>query len=325
LRTSAGIAQVRHLSKAFDLSPAALYKAAHAGDTPTAVTPCRPRRASVSDEQLLIEIQAITAAQPAWGHRKVWAMLRRRKILVARRRVWGLTRKAGLTFAPSARRCEPRRGTVVVPEANRRWSTDMTTAWTRHDGWVALTPVIDNGCRSLFAIGVTKGQDAPAILEPLEQDLRAEFGEPRIVPDDFELRSDHGSVYTGYDCEALCEDWNVDHTFAPVGRPTGNAVAERVIQTMKIELIWLRDWEDIAELQAAIEPWRIFYNTERPHESLNWQTPAERRADSLHVRSFIQAGSQGAPGGVAAGESGPTAQGAESPQDHQARALPVAA
>jgi putative transposase len=69
--------------------------------------------------------------------------------------------------------------------------------------------------------------------------------------------------------------------FAPIGPPTGNAVAERFIQTLKLELIWLRDWEDIEELRVAIELWRRFYNDERPHEALDWQTPSERRAQRL--------------------------------------------
>ena len=107
----------------------------------------------------------------------------------------------------------------------------MTTTWTRKDGWVAITPVIDNGCRSLFAIGVTKAQDAPAILAPTELALNEAFGTPDAVPDGLEYRTDHGSVFTGGDCAALCETWRLDHTFSPVGRPTGNAVAERVIQT----------------------------------------------------------------------------------------------
>lgn len=281
LRTSAGIAQVRHLSKAFDLSPAALYKAASTPARPKVRSPRAPQLTVIADERLLGEIRTIAQEHPAWGHRKVWAMLRRHAIRVARRRVWKLMHDAQLTFAPNARRCEPRRGTVAVPVPNRRWSTDMTTVWSRQDGWVAVTPVIDNGCRSVFDVGVSKAQDAPAILKPLEQSLEAQFGEPGAVPDDFELRSDHGSVYTGADCEILCDAWRVEHTFAPVGRPTGNAVAERVIQTMKLELFWLQDWEDIEQIRAGAERWRRFYNTQRPHEALNWLTPAEYRAQCL--------------------------------------------
>ena len=203
---------------------------------------------------------------------------------VSRRRVWALMQRNGLTFAPHARRCEPRRGTVIVEHPNRRWSSDMTTVWTRRDGWVAVTPVIDNGCRSLFAIGVAKAQDASTQLAPVESSLEAIFSDPNGVPDGLELRTDHGPVYTGADCEELCIAWNVTHTFAPIGRPTGNAVAERVIQTMKLELIWLRDWENIDEVRDAVEDWRRFYNAERPHEALNWRTPNEQRKFSVRLR-----------------------------------------
>ena len=279
LRTSAGIAQVHHLSQAFGLSRAALYKAAGAPEP----APCRrPTVApAITDDRLLAAIRELTTKHPGLGYRKIWALLQGAGKRVGRRRVWAMMHAAGLTFPPFARRGEPRRGTVVAEYPNRRWSSDMTTTWTRKDGWVAITPVIDNGCRSLFAIGVTKAQDAPAILAPTELALNEAFGTPDAVPDGLEYRTDHGSVFTGGDCAALCTTWRLDHTFSPVGRPTGNAVAERVIQTMKIELLWTRDWEDLDEVRAALEAWRQFYNHERPHEALGWQTPAERRAQHI--------------------------------------------
>jgi putative transposase len=297
-----------------------LYKAASKPEAEHAHQ-ARPSSTGISNERLLELIVELSIAHPAWGHRKIWAMLRRRQIMVARRRVWALMHKAGLTFAPHARRHEPRRGTVIVEHPNRRWSSDMTTTWTRRDGWVAITPVIDNGCRTLFEIGVSKAQDASAILKPIRDALEREFGDATSVPDGLELRTDHGSVYTGADCEELVAEWKLDHTFAPIGRPTGNAVAERVIQTMKLEVLWLRDWESIDEVRSAIDAWKHFYNTERPHEALNWQTPAERRAERL--RGSIS-GPGGDLNGVAVGEDGPSAQGAESPH-HQDRTLPEAA
>jgi len=284
LRTSAGIARVGHLRLAFDLSRAALYKACSDGEPIRSKPPSIRRFTPLV--ALLENIRALARAHTGWGHRKIWAMLRRRGIVVSRRRVWEVMHREGLTFRPHAQRCEPRRGTVIVDRPNRRWSSDMTTTWTREDGWIALTPVIDNGCRSALAIGISKAQDAPAILSPVRESLQAAFGGRNGVPDGLELRTDHGSVYTGADCEALCDQWNILHTFAPVGRPTGNAVAERFIQTMKIELLWARDWTNIEELKTEVGRWRIFYNTERPHEALNWQTPAERRAHTLEaVRS----------------------------------------
>ncbi|MGC3998581.1 MAG: integrase core domain-containing protein [Anaeromyxobacter sp.] len=75
--------------------------------------------------------------------------------------------------------------------------------------------------------------------------------------------------------------WGLTHTFAPVGRPTGNAVAERVIRTMKEEVIWLRDWDTAEQLREAVLAWQHRYNTQRPHQALGWKTPAEYRAEKL--------------------------------------------
>lgn len=64
---------------------------------------------------------------------------------------------------------------------------------------------------------------------------------PGAVPYGLELRTDHGPQYTGTDAEELCRAWGIEQSIAPVGRATGNAVAERLIQTLKVELIWTRD------------------------------------------------------------------------------------
>jgi putative transposase len=230
-------------------------------------------------------IRAVCAANLAWGVRKVWATLRRKKLVVSRRRVWILMADLGLLQRAVELRNEERRGKVAVPASNRRWATDLTTVWTKQDGLVAVIPVIDCGDRVLLACDVSKSQESHAVLAPLKRALEAAFGTPAGVPYGFELRTDHGPQYTGRDCEALSTVWRFEHTFAPVGRPTGNAVAERVIQTLKVELIWTRDWASAEELRNAIQAWMQAYNSERPHQALAWAAPLERRAQNLSGRT----------------------------------------
>ena len=57
------------------------------------------------------------------------------------------------------------------------------------------------------------------------------------VPDGVELRTDHGPQYTGSDCHDLCQAWDVDHTFAPVGRPTGKAYASHCTSSVRFAMI----------------------------------------------------------------------------------------
>jgi transposase InsO family protein len=296
-KTVAGLASVRLLCLTFGLSSAAYYVALRAqkhgrpSPSPGKVLrlPARPRYASA--EAVLAAIKEVLArvGSEAWGVRKVWATMRQEGLRVSTKRVWAIMHAHGLVLARDRDPGEPLRGHVAVPEPNRRFATDMTTTWTKRDGVVAIVPCIDCGCRSVLGLAVTKDQHSPAVLAPVREALVAAFGCPENVPDGVDFRTDHGPQYTGADCEALVTEWHLDHTYAPVGRPTGNAVAERVIRTLKEEVVWLRDWDNIDELTAALEAWRVRYNEKRPHQSLAWKTPSQYRAEHLASRVALAA------------------------------------
>jgi len=279
--TPAGRATVRLVCRTFGVSRQAYY-VAQRPVTASKVARLVVRPEVATAEEVLAAIRGVIEREPAWGVRKVWATLRREGLRVSRKRVWALMHAHGLVLVRDVEPGgEPPRGHVVVPEPNRRWATDLTTVFTRREGWVAVALTIDCGCRSLLGLDVTKDQSAPAILRSIDAVLLEQFGTAAEVPAGLELRSDHGPQYTGADCEELVTRWGLEHTFAPVGRPTGNAVVERVIRTMKEEVVWLRDWEDAAELRKALVAWQQRYNESRPHQALEWQTPAEHRAAKL--------------------------------------------
>jgi putative transposase len=280
-QTSRGEAPVALVCETFGMSRAAWYAARKPAVASSASERApRPRGIPVAD--LLLAIEAVVAEHRAWGVRKVWATLKRSGVRVGRRRVWALMKAHGHVLAGGVpREATPRRGQVVVPEPNRRLATDFTTVWTAEEGLLAVAITVDCGCRSVLDVTVSKSQDAPSMLASVDNALVAAFGHPRNVPDGVELRSDHGSVYTGADAHAFALRWRVEQTFAPVGRPTGNAVAERTIRTMKEECVWLEDWRNARELRTALEAWRRGFNEARPHQSLSWLTPAEYRSQRL--------------------------------------------
>ena len=284
--TIAGKASVTLLCETFSMSRAAYYAEARRQrgelEVGADVVPLPKRPRYTAAEVVLLRIREVLARPEcaAWGVRKVWATLRREGLKVSRKRVHAIMRAHGLVLARDREPGEPVRGHVAVPQPNRRLATDLTTVWTRRDGVVALVPTIDCGDRTAI-VEVTVDQHGPAVLASVEQKLVAAFGSPANVPEGVEVRTDHGPQYTGADCNALCKRWHVVHTFAPIGRPTGNAVVERFIRTLKEELIWLRDWQSADELRAAVATWLDHYHHHRPHQALNWQTPMERRAERL--------------------------------------------
>lgn len=287
--TSRGIVPVAVLCALFGISRQGYYAAlkaiaAAAKGAASVVVPLTrriPERFAAVDV-VLAAIKAMVAEHQAWGVRKVWAMLRREhELRVGKNRVYALMKAAGLLLPPDRVRTPSPRGTVAVEEPNRRWASDMTTVYTARDGWVGVTPTVDCGCRSVLSVVIAKEQDAATLLGSLRQALVAEFGSPERVPDGLEWRTDHGPQFTGVDARDLCDEWNVDHTFAPIGRPTGNAVAERLNRTLKEEVLWLQDFETIDDVRRAVEAWLPVYNGRRPHQALGFKTPAEVRTEKL--------------------------------------------
>jgi transposase InsO family protein len=138
-------------------------------------------------------------------------------------------------------------------------------------------PTLDCGDRTAVVV-VTQDPHGPAVLASVERKLRESFGEPANVPGGVEFRTDHGPQSTGADGDHRCERWRLDHTFAPVGRPTGNAVAECFIRTMKEELAWRKDpgvCRPAARRRGAVarRP-----SSSPPHQALGSMPPAEYRA-----------------------------------------------
>jgi putative transposase len=282
--TSAGKATVKQYCEVLRM-PRSTYYASQSPPSVPAPRTTRAQSRGVRSRDLLAALRAQAKAHPAWGYRKLWATLRRAGMAVSLRRVYELCRAWRLLLPPDRPNRQPApRGHVTVPDSNRRWATDLTTVWTPSDGLVAVTVLVDCGDRSVLGLTASKSQDAPTVLGPVQAALVAHFDVPAHVPAGLELRTDHGPQYTGSDCATLCRRWRLDHTLAPVGRPTGNAVAERTIRTLKEECLWLAEFDSLSELQAALDAWRVHFNAQRPHQALEWQTPAERRAQRLGHR-----------------------------------------
>lgn len=64
-----------------------------------------------------------------------------------------------------------------------------------------------------------------------------------------------------------------------IGSPEQNGIMERFFGSMKDEEVWTTEYETRAEAIDALDAWIGFYRTERPHQSLDYLTPAEYRTE----------------------------------------------
>ncbi len=80
---------------------------------------------------------------------------------------------------------------------------------------------------------------------------------------------------------AACSVLNIKQRFTSYNNPKGNADTERVIRTIKEDLIWPREWDSYQKLENALEQWVAFYNTDYPHSSIGHQTPIQYEENFL--------------------------------------------
>ena len=239
------------------------------------------------NEYILERIKDIKAEHPFWGYRRVWAYLRYIDgLIVNKKRIYRLMRENNLTVKPNTRLIAKRVSERPKPRPNRPkewWGIDMTKVIT-DTGWVYVVIVLDWYTKKI--VGHYSGQRATTRewLEALEKGLNNEFPYG-VRGHELKLMSDNGSQPTSLSFMKTCSNLEVEQVFTSYNNPKGNADTERMIRTMKEELLWLREWENERELSLKLDKWVEYYNKSYLHSALGYSTPlhAEEEYYSNHA------------------------------------------
>jgi putative transposase len=92
-------------------------------------------------------------------------------------------------------------------------------------------------------------------------------------PDIF--NSDQGSQFTAKAFTGMLESSGVAISTDGRGRCYDNIFTERLWRTVKYEEVYLKDYRSLPEAHSDLKQYFHFYNNERLHQSLEYQTPAE--------------------------------------------------
>jgi transposase InsO family protein len=164
------------------------------------------------------------------------------------------------------------------PRANRPntiWGIDMTRVMVGCWGWLYLHVVLDWYTKKIVGYNLSWQSKTRHWLDALEKSVGQQFPEGAREKDSLFLVSDNGSQPTSVGFMAACNVLQIKQIFASYDNPKGNADTERVIRTIKEDLIWPNDFATPFELQAGLDRWVMDYNTDYPHSSLNYKTPCE--------------------------------------------------
>ena len=127
--------------------------------------------------------------------------------------------------------------------------------------WQLLTGTV----ATLSAGSVSNTLDADFCIQALERALVTT--EPEI------FNTDQGCQFTSQDFLIPLQDRDIKISMGGKGRALDNIFIERFWRSVKYEWLYMHEFKTVLELYAGLEKYFQFYNTERLHQSLNYQTP----------------------------------------------------
>lgn len=154
---------------------------------------------------------------------------------------------------------------VPIERSNQVWSTDITYIRLRH-GFVYLVAVMDWYSRYVLSWEISVTMETSFCIAALDWALRR--GRPEI------FNSDQGAQFTSHDFTKRLLDKSIRISMDGRGRVFDNIFVERLWRTVKYEDIYLKDYVDVPMLIGGLGSYFDFYNRERPHQSLDYRTPA---------------------------------------------------
>jgi putative transposase len=154
---------------------------------------------------------------------------------------------------------------VAVVRPCQVWSADITYCPLPR-GFMYLLAILDWFSRYVVAWRLSNTLDVAFCLEALAEALAQ--GQPAI------FNTDQGAQFTAHAFTSRLEAAHVRISMDGRGRAFDNIFIERLWRTVKYEDIYLKDYASVSEMHSGLTCYFHFYNHERRHQSLGYQTPA---------------------------------------------------
>jgi putative transposase len=215
-------------------------------------------------------------ATPFYGSRKISVCLKKDGQIVNRKRIRRLMRLMGLkAIYRRPRTSPPGKGNKIHPyllkglkidRPNQVWAADITYI-PMQKGFLYLVVIMDWYSRYVLAWRLSNTLESDFCVEALKEALKK--GWPEI------FNTDQGSQFTSQEFVTLLESRGIKVSMDGSGRYADNLFIERLWRTLKYEEVYLKVYQDAIESRSELAKYIAFYNTERPHQSLGYKTPAE--------------------------------------------------
>ena len=265
---------IKELSAAVSVSRSSYYRHRR--------TKLRPRAVPATEKRRRATIETIALEMPNYGHRPMTAELQRRRLPTGRDRVLRYMREANLL-------CRRRRAFISTTDSNHGLPvfpnltkdlkvTDINQLWVADityiqlpQRFVYLAVLLDAFSRRVIGWALERHMMTELPLAALQMALDTREVKPGLIH-----HSDRGKQYAAATYVSLLVKHQIRPSMSRPGNPYDNPQAERVIQTIKYDVVYLSDYQDEIEARASIGHFIMeVYDRKRLHSALCYKTPFE--------------------------------------------------
>ena len=243
----------------------------------------RPKPISARNQMLMNRIDRLHLELPFAGARMLRDLLRQEGHKVGRSKVLRLMRLMGIEALyrkPRTTRRHPQHQVypyllrnLAITRPNQVWAMDITYIPMAR-GFVYLAAVVDWFSRRVLSWKVSTTMDTHFCLEAVKEALE-KFGKPEI------FNTDQGSQFTSLAFTSLLKDSGIRISMDGKGAWRDNVFVERLWRSVKYEEVYLHAYDTVSSAKAGLDRYFRFYNSRRPHSSLDRQTPDQLYFESL--------------------------------------------
>lgn len=227
------------------------------------------------DLVLLEHIRSILARLPFYGYRKVSRAICANHMPTSEKQVRRIMKRAGLQAIFPRRNLSKTRqehkkypyllAGKILRYPNQVWATDLTYI-KLPSGHVYLMAIIDLYSRKVLNWIITNTLDTPIFANCLRETIER-FGIPAI------FNTDQGCQFTSECWTNVLHEYGVKISMDGKNRALDNIYVERIWKSLKYEDIYIKQYESVCNLRQGIDCYFQFYNKERFHQGLDYQTP----------------------------------------------------
>jgi putative transposase len=243
----------------------------------------QPKPISPRNQKLMNRIDRLHLELPFAGARMLRDLLRLEGHRVGRSKVSRLMRLMGIEALYRKPKTTRRNSehkvypyllrNLPVTRCNQVWAMDITYIPMAR-GFVYLAAVLDWHSRRVLSWKVSTTMDVHFCIDAVEEAME-KFGKPDI------FNTDQGSQFTSQAFTGLLKDNGIRISMDGKGAWRDNVFVERLWRSVKYEEVYLHAYDTVSAAKAGLDRYFQFYNSRRPHSSLDRQTPDQFYFDSL--------------------------------------------